>query len=86
MSASWESAELETETYSPKAMEMAPPMAAAAPAAMIGPLAAVAPATPTTTAATETIPSLAPSTPARSQFSRAATPASCGSSSCCTAS
>jgi hypothetical protein len=33
-------------------------------------------------AATDTIPSLAPSTPARSQFSRAAMPVLCGSSSC----
>ena len=39
----------------------------------------VAPATPTTMAATETIPSLAPSTPARSQLSRPVIPAPWGS-------
>jgi hypothetical protein len=37
------------------------------------------PATPTTMAATETIPSFAPSTPARSQFRRPAIPPACGS-------
>ena len=40
----------------------------------------VAPATPTTRPAVETMPSLAPSTPARSQFSRLAMLPSCGSS------
>ena len=39
----------------------------------------VTPATPTTVAATETIPSLAPSTPARSQLRRPAMLAVCGS-------
>ncbi len=36
------------------------------------PIGAPAPATPTTTAATETMPSFAPSSPARNQFRRAA--------------
>ena len=40
----------------------------------IGPRALVAPATPMTMPAAETIPSLAPSTPARSQFNRPAVP------------
>src|SRR6478735_6199151 len=74
--------ELLTETYSPSAIEMAPPMRAAAPAATIAGVDGVALATPTTTAATDTIPSFAPSTPARNQFSRAATPATWGSSGC----
>lgn len=39
----------------------------------------LAPATPTTRPAVDTIPSLAPSTAARSQFSRAARPPACGS-------
>ncbi len=39
-----------------------------------GPVSLVAPATPTTTAAVDTMPSLAPSTPARSQFSAARVP------------
>ena len=43
---------------------------AAMPASMIAPLSFVAPAKPTTTPAVDTMPSLAPSTPARSQFSR----------------
>ena len=37
---------------------------------------------PDTMPATETIPSLAPSTPARSQFSRLVVPAACGSRAC----
>ena len=49
------------------------------PAVKIGPRFVVAPATPMTMAATDTIPSLAPSTAARSQFSRAAMPLLCGS-------
>ena len=75
----WLSRWLLTDTYSPRAIEMAPPMRPAAPAAKIGAVAGVAPATPTTIAATETMPSLAPSTPARNQFSRPVMPAPCGS-------
>ena len=45
----------------------------------MGPRELVAPETPTTMPATDTIPSLAPSTPARNQFSRPAIPAVCGS-------
>src|SRR5699024_3912533 len=70
--ARWESVWLETDTYSPSAIEIAPPSTAASPATRIGPAWLVTPATPTTTAATETIPSLAPSTPARNQLSRLA--------------
>jgi hypothetical protein len=39
----------------------------------------VAPATPMTMPATDTIPSLAPSTAARNQFNRPAVPPVCGS-------
>ena len=55
----------ETETYSPSAMDTAPPMTAARPdiAMVCGLL--VAPATPTRTAAVETMPSFAPRTAAR---------------------
>ena len=71
-----------TDTYSPSAIETAPATSPARPAVNTGPRAGVAPATPTTMPATETIPSLAPSTPARSQFSRPARPAACGSWPC----
>src|SRR5690349_20540703 len=74
------SRELLTETYSPSAIEIAPPTRPARPAVAMAGRFGVAPATPTTMAATETMPSLAPSTPARSQFRRLATPAPCGSS------
>jgi hypothetical protein len=70
---------LETDTYSPNAMDTAPPTSPASPAVKMGPRAAVAPATPMTMPATDTIPSLAPSTPARSQFNRPAVPPECGS-------
>jgi len=57
-----------TETYSPNAIDTAPAANPAIPAVNIGPRATVAAATPTTMPAVETIPSLAPRTPARSQF------------------
>src|SRR5690606_21160748 len=68
-----------TDTYSPSAIEMAPPTRPATPAVRMGATELVAPATPTTMAATETIPSLAPSTPARSQLRRLAKPPPWGS-------
>src|SRR5665811_2231832 len=68
-----------TDTYSPSAIDTAPATRPASPAVKMGPRAVVAPATPITRPATETIPSLAPSTPARNQFSRPARPAACGS-------
>jgi hypothetical protein len=68
-----------TDTYSPSAIDTAPATRPASPAVKIGPRWLVAPATPRTMPATDTIPSLAPSTPARSQFSRPARPAPCDS-------
>src|SRR5215213_10340013 len=61
---------------------MAPPTRPATEAARIGASCGVAAATPTAIAATDTMPSLAPSTPARSQFSRFANPPEWGSSAC----
>ena len=58
-----------TEAYSPPAIEIDPAIRAATPAISIGPLSTVAPATPITIPAVETMPSLAPKTPARSQLS-----------------
>src|SRR5688572_15545248 len=71
-----------TDTYSPSAMDTAPATNPATPAVRIGPRALVAPATPTTRPAVETIPSLAPSTPARSQFIRCDSVPTCGSRGC----
>ena len=59
-----------TETYSPAAIDMAPATRAATPATRIGPLPCEAAATPTIRLAVETMPSLAPSTAARSQPTR----------------
>ena len=70
---------LETDTYSPSAIDTAPATSPANPAVKMGPRFVVAPATPMTMPATDTIPSLAPSTAARSQFSRPAVPLLCGS-------
>jgi hypothetical protein len=52
------------------------------PAVMIDPVATVAPATPTTSPAVETMPSLAPRTPARYQLSRPGRVLLCGSPTC----
>ena len=68
-----------TDTYSPRAIERAPPTSPATEAARMGPSCGVAPATPTAMADTDTMPSLAPRTPARSQLSRFASPPECGS-------
>src|SRR6478609_4649320 len=73
---------VDTETYSPAAIDMAPAIMPIRPLRMIEPRLSVAPATPSTIAAVDTIPSLAPSTPARNQFNRPASPESCGSSCC----
>jgi hypothetical protein len=59
---------VDTDTYSPAAIDKAPAAIAAIPASMIVAWLAEAPATPKMIAAVETTPSLAPSTPARSQF------------------
>ena len=60
-------------------MDTAPATSPAMPAVAIAVRELVAPATPRTIPATETIPSLAPSTPARSQFNRPLSPGVCGS-------
>src|SRR5689334_17440802 len=78
--ASWASSEsrwLDTDTYSPRAIDTAPATRPAMPAVNSGPRSVVTPATPTTSPATDTMPSLAPSTPARNQFSRDPKPAPC---------
>jgi hypothetical protein len=72
-----ESRWLDTDTYSPSAIDTAPATRPAMPAVNSGPRSVVTPATPTTSPATDTMPSLAPSTPARSQFSRDPKPAPC---------
>src|SRR6185436_11937868 len=59
-----------TETYSPAAIDMAPATSPATPATRISWLPARAAATPTTRLAVDTMPSLAPSTDARSQPTR----------------
>src|SRR4051812_15604588 len=59
-----------TETYSPAAIESAPATRPATPAVTIEPLVAPEAATPRTRLPVDTIPSLAPSTAARSQFER----------------
>jgi hypothetical protein len=59
-----------TETYSPAAMDMAPAARPATPAVSIAPRPAPAAATPIRRLAVETMPSLAPSTAARSQPER----------------
>src|ERR1700754_736916 len=71
-----------TDTYSPNAIDTAPAANPAIPAVRIGPRATVAAATPTTMPAVETIPSLAPKTPARSQLSLDDTEPACGSAGC----
>ena len=68
-----------TDTYSPSAIDSAPATRPAIPAVMIGPRSVVAAATPTTMPATETMPSLAPSTPARNQFNLVLIAPMCGS-------
>mgnify|MGYP001507488750 CR=1 FL=1 len=59
-----------TETYSPAAMDSAPASSAAPPAVAMTGIDVLVAATPTTTPAVETMPSFAPSTPARSRLSR----------------
>ena len=61
---------LETETYSPAAIDMAPAASPAAPAIRIACGEGSAAATPTISALTETMPSFAPSTAALSQLAR----------------
>ena len=72
-----------TETYSPVPMLSAPAVSAAMPAITIVPRSSVAPATPITTPAVDTMPSLAPSTAARSQLSREPTWSPISSWKCC---
>src|SRR6478735_8191808 len=71
-----------TETYSPEPMLIAPAARPATPAITIADRSLVAPTAPMTMPAVETMPSLAPSTAARSQLSRLLSPLPCGSSSC----
>ena len=59
-----------TDTYSPAAIDIAPATVPATPAARIAPWPTPPAATPTTRPATETMPSLAPSTAARNQPTR----------------
>lgn len=63
----------------PSAIDTAPATNPAIPAVRIGPGSGVTAATPTTKPAVQTMPSLAPSIPARSQFSRCPKPPACGS-------
>ncbi len=71
-----------TETYSPAPMLIAPAASPATPAITIADRLLVAPSAPMTMPAVDTMPSLAPSTAARSQLSRLFSPVWCGSSSC----
>jgi hypothetical protein len=71
-----------TDTYSPNAIDTAPATNPAIPAVRIGPGSGVTAATPTTRPAVDTMPSFAPNTPARSQFSRRPIPSACGSAAC----
>ncbi len=71
---------VETETYSPTAMDMDPASRPARPAVRRVARSSVAPATPTTSPAVETTPSLAPSTAARSQLRRVPSAPRCSSS------
>ena len=68
-----------TETYSPTAMLIAPAVRPATPAVRIVVRVEVAPATPKTMPAVDTMPSLPPRTPARSQFNRREMLPLCGS-------